>query len=195
MLIHSSSLLRSPPPLFFSSLIFIGCPFYRPELFLSFMCAIISPLSLYIQFTHHLLHHLFAPSSASPITLTRLTLTLIRLTLHPQGHCSHSLKTQLHYHFSFHHHCKLVTKVHSLQFVEMKEFLHDNVLLGKRLDAMGATALLGPAWGSTAKPANMRDVPSLISWISCFTTYIAILGEALPHLVRSRLAYYVSDHY
>ena len=97
------SLLR-PPPLF-SSLIFIGCPCYRPELFLSFMCAIISPLSLYIQFTHHLLHHLFVPSSASPITLTRLTLTLIRLTLHPQGHCSHSLKTQLHYHFSFHHHC------------------------------------------------------------------------------------------
>ena len=84
---------------------------------------------------------------------------------------------------------KLVTKMHSLQFVKMKEFLHDNVLLGKRLDAMGATALLGPAWGSTAKPANMRDFPSLISWISCFTTYIAILGEAFPHLVRSRLAY------
>ena len=84
---------------------------------------------------------------------------------------------------------KLVTKVHSLQFVKMKEFLHDNVLLGKRLDAMGATALLGPAWGSTAKPANMRDFPSLISWISCFTTYIAILGEAFPHLVRSHLAY------
>ena len=84
---------------------------------------------------------------------------------------------------------KLATKVHSLQFVEMKEFLHVNVLLGKCLDAMGATALLGPAWGSTTKPANMRDVPSLISWISCFTTYIAILSEAFPHLVRSRLAY------
>ena len=83
---------------------------------------------------------------------------------------------------------KLVAKVQALQFVEMKEFLQDNVLLGKRLDALGITALLGPSWGSTAKP-NMRDVPSLLSWISCFTTYVAILGESNPQLVRSRLSY------
>ena len=83
---------------------------------------------------------------------------------------------------------KLVAKVQALHFVDMKEFLQDNVMLGKRLDALGFSAFLGPTWGTSSRP-SMREVPAILSWISCFIIYITILADTHPRLVHSRLAY------
>ena len=79
---------------------------------------------------------------------------------------------------------KLVQKVQALQFVEMKELLPDNIGLIRRLEAWESPNHPGTSW----RP-RMREVNSLLSWVSCFVLYIAILSESHPELVKSRLAY------
>ena len=36
---------------------------------------------------------------------------------------------------------------------------------------------------------KLRRIPSILSWVSCFAVYVAVLSESQPHLVQSRLAY------
>ena len=81
---------------------------------------------------------------------------------------------------------KEVTKVQSLQYVDLKEFLLDNVALHQRLESLGSAAFLATA--SPARP-NLREVPNLLSCVSCFATYTAVLTETRPDLIKSRLAY------
>ena len=62
----------------------------------------------------------------------------------------------------------------------------DNIKLIKRLESMDRPSL------ATIPPnlrPNLREVPSLLTWVFCFAQYIAVLSESHPHLVRSRLAY------
>ena len=82
---------------------------------------------------------------------------------------------------------KVVTRVQSLQFVDLKEFLPDNVVLHQRLGVpIGSAAFL-----TTARPVrpNLCKAHNLLSWVSCFTTCTAALMEARPDLIKSRLAY------
>ena len=81
---------------------------------------------------------------------------------------------------------KEVSKVQSLQYVDLKEFLPDNVALHQRLESLGSAAFLATA--SQARP-NLCEVPNLLSWVSCFATYTAVLTEVRPDLIKSRLAY------
>ena len=78
---------------------------------------------------------------------------------------------------------KLVTKVRSLQYVDMAEFLPDNVGVLKSLDAAPLAQLL------PATRPRLREIKSLLSWVTSFCTYTAILASSHPHLVESRLAY------
>ena len=80
---------------------------------------------------------------------------------------------------------KLVTKVQSLQFVEMRELLPDNIALLERL----ATIPNMGTYNTSQHLTPQREVSSLLTWVCAFTTYIAILAEARPDLVKSRLAY------
>lgn len=74
---------------------------------------------------------------------------------------------------------KLAAKIQSLQFVELKEFLPDNIKLLKRLEAMDRPSL------ATLPPnlrPSMREISSLLMWAYCFTQYVAVLAESTPTL-------------
>ena len=71
----------------------------------------------------------------------------------------------------------------------MKEFLPDNIGLLRKLEAFNQTNLTGLSGLPAGARLNQQEVNSLLTWVNCFTMYVAILGEAHPELVRSRLAY------
>ena len=73
---------------------------------------------------------------------------------------------------------KLVEKVLSGQFVEMREFLADNV---KLLDSLEATP------GGNAGRPRVREVSSPLAWIHCFLAYAAIRCQ--DPFARDMLAY------
>ncbi len=80
---------------------------------------------------------------------------------------------------------KLVEKIRALKFVDMKELLPDNIMLLKSIEAIHPNSF-------TLAPANkprFREVQSLLTWITCFASYIAILSETHPHMVRPLIAY------
>lgn len=79
---------------------------------------------------------------------------------------------------------KLVDKVRSRQFVEMKELLADNVALISQLEAvsgLSASHMLG-----TARP-RLREVTALPTWCYCFLGYMAI--QTSDPATRDQLAY------
>ena len=82
---------------------------------------------------------------------------------------------------------KLVQRIQTLQFVDMRELLPDNIALLRHMEALDSpNSLVSRATG--ARP-RLREVNSLISWVLCYVTYVAVLAESHPGLVRSRLAY------
>ena len=78
---------------------------------------------------------------------------------------------------------KLVKRIQALEFVEMRELLPDNMALAERLEALPLR--MGPV----AKQAEQREVGSLMTRVSSFTTYVAIVAEVHPQRVRDMLAY------
>ena len=68
---------------------------------------------------------------------------------------------------------KLIDKVKSGQFVEMREFLMDNMLLLDRLESVPGLSLL-PALSLGHHPC-LHEVSDPVSWVSCFLAYVAIL--------------------
>ena len=78
-----------------------------------------------------------------------------------------------------------MAKVQSLQFIEMRELLPDNIALLERLAALPSTSALSHSQHHTPQ----REVSSLLTWVCAFTTYIAIMAEVRPDLLKSRLAY------
>ena len=73
---------------------------------------------------------------------------------------------------------KLALKIQSLQFVEMRELLPDNLTIAE---------------DATSRPLDQRpkqrEVASILSWVSAFATYIAVVAEAHPGRVKDMLAY------
>ena len=79
---------------------------------------------------------------------------------------------------------RLVDKVRSGQFTEMKELLADNISLLGQLDAipgLSATHMLG------ATRPRLREVTSLPSWCHCFLGYVAL--RISDPITRDQLAY------
>lgn len=74
--------------------------------------------------------------------------------------------------------CKLALKIQSLQFVEMRELLPDNLTIAE--DALSRPPDQRP---------KQREVSSILSWVSAFATYIAVTAEAHPDRVKDMLAY------
>ena len=66
----------------------------------------------------------------------------------------------------------------------MKEFLPDNITLIRRTEAWEQ-----PQTHTSGPRPNLREVNSILSWVTCFATYVAVLSDAHPELVKSRLAY------
>ena len=80
---------------------------------------------------------------------------------------------------------KLVKKIQALEFVKMRELLPDNIALAERLAAL-------PSGHSHSKTPAEREIggdKALVTWVSSFATYIAIVAEAHPEWVGDMLAY------
>ena len=69
---------------------------------------------------------------------------------------------------------RLVQKIQSGQFVEMRELLGDNIALTQYFESSaGYFPMVLP---SSARP-RLREVSTLPSWIYCFLTYLAVLVQ------------------
>lgn len=92
---------------------------------------------------------------------------------------------------------RLVEKARSGQFVELREFLGDNIKLLDRLESAQAAGMPPVVVNPLQRP-RLREISSPISWIYCFAAYVAVrtsdpltrdmltyarivLGEALRH--------------
>ena len=80
---------------------------------------------------------------------------------------------------------KLVDRVRSGQFIEMRELLIDNISLLKRLDALGQQCTV-PAMPGVLKPW-FREITSLVPWLYCFMAYVAM--RTSDPLTEQMLAY------
>ena len=67
---------------------------------------------------------------------------------------------------------RLVRRIRAGEFIEMRDLLTDNVALHDQLEAVQGP-LLNTATPGALRP-RLREVPSLISWIFCFTAYMAV---------------------
>jgi hypothetical protein len=77
---------------------------------------------------------------------------------------------------------KLVHKIQSLEFIEMRDLLPDNIALAERLEAL-------PTHRAPFKTPETREVGALSTWVSAFCTYVAVVAAAHPGRVRDMLAY------
>ena len=80
---------------------------------------------------------------------------------------------------------KLVDKVRSGQYMDMKDLLLDNVSLLEQLDTLGGPHT-SPSLPGTLKP-RFREIASVSTWAYCFLAYVALQTD--DHQVRDRLAY------
>ena len=71
---------------------------------------------------------------------------------------------------------KLVQKVQELQYVDMKEFLPHNITLICKTEL----------WEQLPRHPSgshlcLREVTSILYWVTCFITYVVVLAEAHPN--------------
>ena len=80
---------------------------------------------------------------------------------------------------------RLVQRIRAGLFVEMRELLGDNIALHDQLEAVQAhtTLVALPSMCRT----RQREVPSLVSWLYCFLTYVAV--RTSDPAARDMLAY------
>ena len=78
----------------------------------------------------------------------------------------------------------LVQRIRLGQFVEIRVLLADNIALLNQLTSLqGAVSLLL----NTANRTILREVPSLVSWLYCFTAYVEV--RTSDPLARNMLVY------
>lgn len=80
---------------------------------------------------------------------------------------------------------RLVSRIQALEYVDMRELLPDNLALAERLATL-------PQGLAPPKPPGEREIAgdkALLTWVSSFTTYVAIVAEAHPSRVGDMLAY------
>ena len=77
---------------------------------------------------------------------------------------------------------RLVGRIASGQFVEMRDLLSDNIALHDQLEAVQ-----GMHYAPNSVRPRLREVPSLTSWVFCCTVYIAT--RTTDPLTRDMLAY------
>ena len=80
---------------------------------------------------------------------------------------------------------KLVDRVRSGLFVEMRDLLSDNISLLQQLEMVNSQCTL-PALPGLMRP-RLCEVSSLATWTYCFLTYLAI--RSTDHATRDMLAY------
>ena len=77
---------------------------------------------------------------------------------------------------------KLVAKIQKGDYVDMAELLRDNM----EYECRQATS---DSSGSRSGRANRREVPDLLSWITCFGVYASVVCDKSPKKAKHLLAY------
>ena len=77
---------------------------------------------------------------------------------------------------------KLVKRIQSLEYVDLRELLPDNLALSEKLDAL-------PARASQSTNPEQREITKIVTWVSCFSTYAAIVAQKHPERTRDMMAY------
>ena len=80
---------------------------------------------------------------------------------------------------------KLVKRIQALEYVDMRDLLPDNIALAERLAAL-------PSGLAPPKPPGEREIggdQALLTWVSSFATYVAIVAEVHPERAGDTLAY------
>lgn len=80
---------------------------------------------------------------------------------------------------------RVVDKVRSGQYVDMRDLMTDNISLLQQLEAVGSQGAF-PALPGVLKP-RLREVATLPSWLYCFLAYVAIQSQDTA--IRDMLAY------
>ena len=75
---------------------------------------------------------------------------------------------------------KLVAKIHKGEYIDMSELLRNNMELERRKLEVS---------DSKNNPASRREVPDLLSWITCFGTYSSVVCAKSPERARPLFAY------
>ena len=79
---------------------------------------------------------------------------------------------------------KLVARIQKMEFVDMAELLRDNLELQHQMSSSEQLSQLAP------QPRNRRrEIPDILSWVSCFGVYMAVLTAKHPEMIRQLLAY------
>ena len=78
---------------------------------------------------------------------------------------------------------KLVAKIQKLDFVDMAELLRDNLEVQRREASQEQQQSTPPAH------RHQREIPDLLSWVSCFGVYAAILVGKHPNMTKCLLVY------
>ena len=80
---------------------------------------------------------------------------------------------------------KLVKRIQAMEFVEMRELLPDNIAFAEKLAVL-------PTGMAMQKMLGEREIGgdrALLTWVSSFATYTAIVAQAHPERVTDMLAY------
>ena len=79
---------------------------------------------------------------------------------------------------------KLVAKIQKGDYVDMAELLRDNMEYEHRQIASDSLE-------SKSGRASRREVPDLLSWITCFGIYASVLCDKSPEKTKQLLAYQI----
>ena len=73
---------------------------------------------------------------------------------------------------------KLVRKVEKGEFVDMADFLKDNIEAERRRMPTGDAGMSG------LPQASRREVPDILSWLHSYSMFAAIVSAKYPHKAR-----------
>ena len=78
---------------------------------------------------------------------------------------------------------KLAARTLRGEYMDMAELLCDNLEAQRRAAATTSSST------SSTTPKGRREVPDILSWVQCFSIYMAVITSKFPHRIKELLEY------